>query len=107
MIDIQVGDRVRVTIEGNVSWVATSGYLGIDGWHRIHPHEGDVTVEHIEPEYAELTVVRDAGGRDYIKRPSWFTQEPWRGLAGGNCYPDSHLERPLTIRALPVEDDDA
>ena len=51
MEDIKKGDRVRITIEGEVTAVSTNGDLIVDDYHEIATAAptGGITVEKVEP----------------------------------------------------------
>lgn len=83
MADIKKGDRVKVTIEGEVANTTTHDYVvGIGGHNAVfarNPRDYTVTVEKIEPPvevFKPGDVVRDKGVPDFLYSigPSGYTQ---------------------------------
>lgn len=111
MTDIKAGDRVRVTIEGEVGYVGSHDIrLDIPGREYWIVHE-DATVETIEPEYKPNTLVFDALGRQFLRR-GLLHHKPWMvistpfpepGYEIGKTVSDSLAARPLTVLTVPVD----
>lgn len=97
--DLKVGQRARITYEGEVGGTCTNGAVISSGGSRYFPR-GDMEgleVELIEPEYIDGEIYRSARGGIYkfVDR-----NRSWVPIGSSTCYGFDSPARPL-VRLVP------